>query len=140
MTDERASIKYVTVALIFDKTKENILLVKRARDPYRNYWSFPSGVGFSRFEDDPKKAVVKEVESDINCAFSVNGLVTEFQETLTDNALPIYVYYGKINGQPIINREYILQVRWFHFEEARRETLAFEHNKILNKFVKDILQ
>ena len=42
----------VTVAVIYDKNK--ILLIKRARDPFKGFWSFVGGCGAFEYHSDPR--------------------------------------------------------------------------------------
>lgn len=69
MTPEKPPIRYVTAALILQPNSDQIYLVERARPP--ELWAFSSGVGFSRYYDDPAVAVAKEVEGDLGCTFHV---------------------------------------------------------------------
>jgi ADP-ribose pyrophosphatase YjhB (NUDIX family) len=58
----------VTAALIVDNGK--ILLVKRAREPFKDYWGFVSGCGAFEYHSNPSDAVKKEVQCDLSCDFS----------------------------------------------------------------------
>ncbi|MEK6827840.1 MAG: hypothetical protein AABX78_00670, partial [Nanoarchaeota archaeon] len=84
------------------------------------------------------EGVVKEVETDLHCIFSVDELVAEFPAQPPDNPWPSHFYSGRISGEPRPESRYVSEGRWFGIEDARREELAFEHNVVLELLAKKI--
>ncbi len=89
----------VTVAIITKDDK--LLLIKRAREPYKDSWSFIGGCGEFKHTSDPAKAVKLEVNADINCAFNP----TFFMYNAANFEVPTVTlfFYGSIQGTPKIN-------------------------------------
>lgn len=125
----------VTAAIILNEN--NILLVKRAREPYKGYWSFIGGVGAFDHTSDPIEAVKLEVMADINCKFQPRFFMYNYQ--VFDVPTVTLFFYGPISGEPKIEQKYVEEYKWFDLEEANKMELGFDHNKVLNCYFKNIL-
>lgn len=122
----------VTAAMIINKNK--ILLVKRAREPYKGFWSFVGGCGAFEDVSDPVDAVKIEVKCDLNCEFEP----AFFKYSYTIFKIPAITlfFYGTIKGTPKITPKYVLECKWFDLNEAINMKLGFDHNEILSDFLK----
>jgi 8-oxo-dGTP diphosphatase len=121
----------VTLAIIEDVGR--VLLVKRAREPFSGFWSFPGGVGAFSSTDDPKEAVKIEVKGDIGCVFEPGSLRRFTQKTYNEASL--FVFAGRISGTPVPNKGYVSEAGWFSVQDARKMELAFEQNKVLDAYL-----
>lgn len=126
-------MKLATIAIISEKNKA--LLVKRAREPFKEFWSFVGGIGAFKYHPDPMDAVKREVKADLDCEFEPNFL-NYFIEKSNDPIIR-FAFYGKINGDIKINKEYVIEARWFSFDEIKNMKLAFNNNEILNHFLEN---
>lgn len=126
--------KIVVVSIIVKDNK--LLLIKRAKEPFKNSWSFIGGISvmMSHHSPDPITAAKEEVLCDLSCGFSP----TFFKYYYDDSESPtiILVFYGNISGNPNINKEFISQYKWFSFVEAKKQNLSFGGNSILEDFLK----
>ena len=121
----------VTAAII---RKENeILLVKRGKDPYKDQWGFPGGVGGWEHTSDPYEAVQAEVRGDVGCHFYGNFFTTNYvngeKPTLT------LFYRGEIHGEPTPICQHVLEARYFSIREVKKMDLAFDHNYMLDRYL-----
>ncbi len=123
----------VTAAIIFDD--EKFLLIKRAREPFKDFWSFPGGCGAFARVSDPIEAVKQEVKCDIDCDFHPNFFIYNYEKFENKPTVVLY-FYGKINGKIKINPKYVLECDWFSIKEIRKMKLGFNHNKIIEEFLK----
>ncbi len=57
--------KYKTALAIIVNDKGEILLTKRAREPFKGYWALPGGIGESVKEIPPETGVIEEVHCDL---------------------------------------------------------------------------
>lgn len=123
----------VTAAIITEKNK--VLLVKRVREPFKDYWCFIGGCGGFERTSDPVEAVKDEVKGEIHCDFKPHFFSYSFQkfEELEINSVVLY-FYGTIIGNPKINKEYASKYKWVTLEEAANLNLGFDHQKILRNF------
>jgi len=121
---------FVTAAIITDDDK--ILLIKRAREPFKDCWAFIGGSGSFEKHNDPIDAVKNEVAGDINCKFEPKF----FKYNCATFEVPTITlfFHGKIEGTPKITPKYVTEYRWFTIKEAKELKLAFDHNGILKEF------
>lgn len=130
----------VTAAIITDQNK--VLLVKRAREPFKGFWSFIGGVGAFEHAADPEEAVKMEVAGDIGCTFYPLFFGYNYEEHKNDEESKqfdlksvVLYFYGNIKGDPVIDPRYVSEWKWASFKEAIKLELAFEHQKMLRKFL-----
>ncbi len=125
----------VTVAMILNHQKT--LLIKRAREPFKDYWGFVGGYGaFSKFSD-PSKAVKYEVQTDLRCEYEPTFFTYNYGIFNSIRTVSLF-FFGPIKGIPEVTPKYVKEYRWLLLDEANRLDLAFDHNKILSKFIKDL--
>ncbi len=125
----------VTAAIIEEDQK--FLLIKRAREPFKDYWCFIGGCGAFEETSDPKEAVKFEVMGDINCKFNPKFFIYN-QEMFEVPTLTLF-FYGKIEGTPVIIPKYVSEYKWFDKFEIKKLDLGFDHKVILNKYLKRFL-
>jgi 8-oxo-dGTP diphosphatase len=124
----------VTVALVIKEDK--ILLIKRNNPPEVGKWAMPGGTGSFKKFSNPIDAVKDEVMYDlkieiINPTFFNIYFNKEPQETIS------LVYVAKdYKGKPKINGNSASDLKFFTYEEIKKVDLAFEHNKIIEDYLK----
>ena len=123
----------VTSAIIVHEDK--ILLVRRAREPFKDYWSFIGGIGAFDQTNDPLEAVKIEVLGDINCDFHPTFFTYNF-DTFKAPTITLF-FYGTITGTVKAQSKYVSEFKWFNIKEAASMQLGFDHNKILDKFLEE---
>lgn len=121
----------VTAAIIEKDNK--ILLTKRARSPFKDYWCFIGGCGGFEKTADPKEAVKIEVNYDINCEFNPK-FFTYNLESFDSPSITLF-FQGTIKGTPKINPEAISEYKWFDKQEALKLNLGFDHKTVLKKYL-----
>lgn len=124
--------KLVTSALIVKDG--SVLLLKNGRGPYKDYWGFPGGVGGWQNTSDPLEAIIAEVQGDVGCQFSGDFFTANYTNTHEPTVTLFYV--GSITGEPIPVCKMVLEARYFPIEEARNMNLAYDHNEVLERYVK----
>lgn len=122
----------VTTAVIYEKDK--LLLVKRAREPFKGYWSFIGGCGAFAYHSNPKDAVKREVKCDLSCDFEPKFLTYNYEDFYGKPSVVLY-FTGRISGTPTINQKYVSEYQWFSVEEVQQLELGYDHQRILLKYV-----
>ena len=132
------SPQIVVVSIIVRKNK--FLLVKRAREPFKNHWSIISGLSVmnKKYSSDPLQASNDEVLGDIKCEFTNSKFYT-YIFSKGDRPTISLIFFGQIKGTPIINTKYVSDYKWFSIDEVRNLDLAFEHREILQQFFKEFI-
>ncbi len=121
-----------TAAIVLKK--DEVLLVKRGREPFKGMWSFPGGVGGFKRTDNPDEAVKGEVEYDTGRNFKGKFFTMNF-ENFGKPTVVLY-YVGEIDGEPVkpIGKN-VIEVKYFSIEEALKMKLGFKHEEILRKYL-----
>jgi ADP-ribose pyrophosphatase YjhB (NUDIX family) len=132
MIENDSQPKLVTAAIILNSKEKKILLAKRNKEPNKGFWAFPGGVGAFKYFREPYKAVQKEVEIDFGCKFRGKFYCYNYDERLEPTLTLFFV--GEIAGEPVLNQKQNSEIKWFELREAKQIQLAFDHNKILDKF------
>lgn len=117
--------------------KDNsVLLIKRAREPFKEYWSFSGGCGAFEKTNDPVEAVKLELKWDTGCDFEPKFYTWNFADFNIPTVTLFFI--GNLNGNPkSVHPECISECKWFSLEEADKLKLAFEHNTILKKIISE---
>ena len=124
-----------TCALILNKNNE-VLLIKRGRDPFKNFWALISGIGESKKGLPPDEAIKGEITWDLGTKSFVGSRVFSLpieNDEITDE---IIVYAGQINESEIVLKPgFSEETKWVSLEQAIQQQLAFEHVKIIEKYL-----
>lgn len=131
--------KLSLLCVIVTNEKNEILLIKRGRQPFKGYWALISGIGESKKGIEPEIGIIEEV----NCDLRTNSFKGDriFSMALADDehASQVIVFLGKVNESEIkMHPPYSLDFKWISANEAVNLKLAFEHNKIIDKYLKKI--
>lgn len=131
--------KYKTACAIIVNENNEILLTKRAREPFKGYWALPSGIGESKKGIAPEVGIVEEVRCDLGTESFIGKLlftIPIYNDNYTDEA---FAFEGRINEaeinlDPVFSQGY----KWFSTKDKKAfENLAFEHTAILQKYFKN---
>lgn len=130
-------MKYKTICAIITNDKNEILLTKRNREPFRGYWAILSGMGESIKGFTPEEGVAEEVRCDTGTmSFKGERIFTLPIENddMTDEAV---VFAGQINEKELNpDPKFSQGIKWVpekNLEEFKN--LAFEHSKIIEKYL-----
>lgn len=132
--------KYTTACAIIKNDKDEILLSKRGREPFKNYWALISGIGANKNGMESEIGVIQEVKADLN----TNSFQGKFLFSLPLKNDPksnkVDVYIGKINESEIkVNPVYSAGIKWVLINDKDQfQNLAFEHSKIIEKYLETL--
>ena len=124
-------------AIIINKNND-FLLIKRARAPYKGRWALISGIGETKKGIILEEAIKGEVECDITTTFIGKQIFT----LPVTNDILVYetiVFLGEVDELNIeSNIEFSEEWKWFSIDDiSNLSALAFQHNKIIDKFLSE---
>jgi len=119
----------VDAVIIRDK---NILLQKRAVEPEKNKWALPGG--HIDWDESAEAAVRREVQEEVGLDVTGAKLIGVQSNTQRLRQIIAITFLVEANGEPRAESE-TSAVRWFPLDSLP-ENLAFDHNEIINKAVK----
>ena len=111
--------------------KEKILLIKRATQPYLNYWALPGG--FVELNETLEEAITREVIEETCLQTKTNGLAGAYSDPKRDprgHTVSIVYFMKIIGGEPNKTNE-AKEIEYFDFNKLP-EKIAFDHRKIID--------
>ena len=127
-------------AVIFSKSDEgfNVLMIRRAPDPFKDCWAFPGGfVNIDEVLDDAVYRELKEETNISNIALKRFDIFDAVDRDPRERTVSV-VYYGFIDGssEPIKAGDDAKDAKWFPVNKLPE--LAFDHSVILKKVLKEM--
>ena len=133
-------MKYInpkaTVGCIITKNNK-VLLVKRLRGPFKNYWCLPGGHSelFESLENTVKREIKEELNIKIKSKFFCFD--QEIFKSLKWHA-NVFFFVSKLNGKIKLDKSENSNYNFFSKNEIKNLKLAFNHKKIILKFFKNV--
>jgi 8-oxo-dGTP diphosphatase len=129
-----------TATAIITKPPNMILLIKRLTMPFSGYWALPGG----RLDpgETVEETVIREVKEETGLDVTIVRKIGEYHEKgIHDNVEYNYLpacFLVKIVGGEIQKQENEIESVKFFSLDSIPETLAFEHNKMVKDYTKQI--
>lgn len=122
----------VATALITDE-ENRILLIKRAREPFKGHWALISGVGASIKGLPPRKGVPKEVYGDLGVEIEKPSLIISIPVTTEPDVDENVAFRCKLKpGQTMrLNPKFVEDIQWVSPHDMMLRNLPFEQNQIV---------
>jgi ADP-ribose pyrophosphatase YjhB (NUDIX family) len=112
-----------------------VLLMRRANEPFKNYWDYPGG--FLECGENPHDGLKREVVEELNLGVEIVRIIGIYPDTYGpegDATLNIY-YLCKISNGAIDPQAEVAEARWFVLNDPP-PNLAFRHAKlVLNEYL-----
>ena len=130
--------KVKATCAIVTNEKDEILLIKRGREPFINHWALISGIGETLKGLPVEKAILGEVECDLQVLFIEPKKLFTLPVENDDHIDGTAVFVGSVDESKIkLNPPYSLEYKWFSPNQIEKlGKLAFEHNKIIDRYLK----
>jgi 8-oxo-dGTP diphosphatase len=125
----------LTVDAIVTKNDDEILLVKRGKEPFKNYWALPGG--FVNYGEKVEDAVIRETFEETGLRGKINRLIGVYSAPDRDprgHTVSI-VYHLKIVGGELKGRDDACDAKFFKIKDIPSLPLAFDHKKIIEDYL-----
>lgn len=109
-----------------------VLLLKRAQEPFKNYWVLPGG--YIEYNEDPREAVQRELKEETGVSASLGTFLYTYliDNDPRGNSIDI-VFDGVISGGKIRLKEHT-QYKFFELNKLPR-MIAYKHRKVIDKYL-----
>jgi 8-oxo-dGTP diphosphatase len=132
--------KATVTAVIFPENgdRNSILLTRRNVDPFKGCWCLPGG-HIDAFES-VETAVRREAMEETGLQFEPETFIGWFDELFPEHRFHAVVlaFAGPGSGELRHQEEEVSEIAWFPLEKARNMPLAFNHNLVLQHYVRTI--
>ena len=120
-------------ALIIDK-KKNILLLKRADKPLKDYWCLPGGV--MEYDESPERSIIREVKEETNLDFKIEKLTGVYliDNDPRGNVVDVIYMSQTINSPVKLSNEHS-QYKFFPPNNLP-ELIAYKHREAIADYLK----
>jgi 8-oxo-dGTP diphosphatase len=129
----------VDIIVITEELKPKILLIQRLRDPYKDCWALPGG--FVDENEDLIDAAIRELKEET----AVEQIsLTQFKSYGAPGRDPrghtvSVIYWGVVNADISFTAgDDAAFAQWFELTQLPK--LAFDHSKIVDEFILEILK
>lgn len=112
--------------------EDNIVLIKRLNEPYKNQWALPGG--FVEYGETVENATIREAKEETNLDIELNNLIGVYSNPERDprrHTISI-VYKANLKENTLNAGSDAKDCKFFNIKEAMNMKLAFDHNEILN--------
>lgn len=111
----------------------NILLSRRARQPYAGEWETPGG--FVELGEHPEDAAVREVHEELGLDLTLTGLVGVYVvESARGGFLMVMTYAGTVTGEVVLDPAEVTEWGWFA-PDAIPAVMAGDHRTRVAHFL-----
>jgi ADP-ribose pyrophosphatase YjhB (NUDIX family) len=122
-----------TGVVIPDLEGRNVLLSRRARDPFAGHWELPGG--FVDLGEHPLDAARREVREELGLDIAITGVVGVYVvPTHHSGWLEITTYVGTVEGEPDPDPTEVAEWRWFPIDDIP-DVMAGDHRARLVEWI-----
>lgn len=116
--------------IIFDES-ENIILIKRKNNPYKDHWALPGG--FVEYGETVENAAIRETKEETNIDVTLTSLVNVYSKPDRDprghTVTVAYIAKGDFNQMKAADDA--CDIKIFSKSDLKKIDLAFDHAKII---------
>lgn len=126
---------FVTVdVLVINKKTEEILLIKRLNEPFKDCWALPGG--FVDENEDLEQAARRELFEETNIETDEMTQIGTFGKPYRDprgHMISVAYQTNLIESQKVKAKDDAKEVKWFSIKDLPE--LAFDHLEIINSIL-----
>lgn len=119
--------KPVVSILLYRNNK--VLMLQRAKDPFKDYWVLPGG--FINHDETPEDAIKRETKEETDLDINVDGIVGVYK--INDDPRGVHIdiiFEGKARGTPELSKE---DTRLEYFSpDQLPQLIAYKHREAIH--------
>lgn len=117
------------VSVIIKKTNK-VLLLKRAREPLKDYWCLPGG--YVNYSEKPEEAAIRETKEETGLDVEIKKLICVYQINNDPRGINLdIIYTGSVAGGKIKTNTEISEFKYFSANKLP-ELIAYKHRAVIN--------
>ena len=126
----------ITVDMIIFNNQNELVLIKRKNNPYKNYWALPGG--FIEYNEEAEHAAIREAKEETNLDIELKKLIGVYSKADRDpRGHTITIAYTAIIKEGILKSNSDAKDTMFiNVNKINDIDLAFDHEKIIKDSLK----
>jgi len=132
---KKRKFPYVAVDALIIVNKNKLILIKRLKEPFKNFWALPGG--FVEYGETVEQAIVREVKEETGLIIEPTSLIGVYSDPRRDprgHVISI-AFLVKVKGGRILPSTNAKEVQIFDLEKLPSK-LAFDHKRIIEDGIK----
>ncbi len=134
MDKPRNPVPTIDIILSENSNSNKVLLIKRKKDPFKDYFSLPGG--FVNEGEKVEDAVRREAEEELLVKvepINILGVYSDPNRDPRGHIMSITFIAKIINGDPK-EGDGVAELRWVEIDNLENIKLGFDHSKILSDY------
>jgi 8-oxo-dGTP diphosphatase len=130
----RNPIPTIDIILSENSNSNKILLIKRKKDPFKDYFSLPGG--FVNEGEKVEDAVRREAEEELLVKVELIDILGVYSDPNRDprGHIMSVTFMAKVNsGEPKAGDD-VAELKWFEINDLKNINFGFDHLKILSDY------
>ena len=125
----------MTADIIVEKGNE-IVLIKRKNEPYKDYWEMPGG--FVEENETVEETALREVTEETSLKVKLKEILGVYSDVKRDprGRVATVVFITEAVGGKLKADTDAEDARWFDVNDVDADSLAFDHPKIFRNYLK----
>jgi len=113
-----------------------ILMLKRAVEPFKDFWVLPGG--FVKYEEEPEQAAMREIREEIGLSVKVGQLVEVYRIGNDPRGAHIDIIYSTkvVSGFLKLESEVFREFDWFN-SKSLPDKIAYGHREVIEKWIQN---
>ena len=128
-------MKKMNIIAVFDKSKENILMCKRTKDPYKGMYNFVGGK--IEKENDSLREAYRELEEETNIKKEDINLIYFMNITYVKWERDLEIYYGVFNKEVKLIKE-VNKLEWVPLKDDFFNTKKYAGEGNIGHIIEEI--
>ncbi|MFC1676422.1 NUDIX domain-containing protein [Planctomycetota bacterium] len=135
----RPMVTVDAVVFAYFDSKPNILLIKRANEPFKGRWALPGG--FVEMDENLKDAAERELAEETNLTSvplkQLHTFGTPGRDPRGRQITVVYMGIAETNPDKIKAGDDAAKAEWFDIQNIPTD-LAFDHNKVIKLAIREL--
>jgi 8-oxo-dGTP diphosphatase len=120
-------------AVVWDRSRDAVLMIKRAGDPYRGHWCFPGGF-LDPGRESLEETASRELREEAGVIVAPEALELIDVRSRPDRDPRDHVvdvgYFAELDNPPSKMGDEALDLRWVRADEVAGLPIAFDHDQL----------
>ena len=118
----------------------NVLLIKRKYNPYKNCWCAPGGFVDKEIKESVEDCAIRETkeETNVNIKLIKKLKVLENHNKEKDRTEEVHIFLAKPLSRITKASDEVLDAKWFNFKELNKISIVPDFKQVLSEFANSV--